>query len=50
MHLSGASNFVFYLKSRNIEPERALVDKILERAKHSARVLKEFEVLSMVRT
>ena len=48
--LSGTSNVVFYLKSRNIEPERALVDKILERAKHSARVLKEYEVLSMVKT
>ena len=48
--LSGASNVVFYLKSRNIEPERALVDKILEQAKHSARVLKEYEVLSMVST
>jgi 2-isopropylmalate synthase len=48
--MSGASNVVFYLKSRNIEPERALVDKILERAKKSARVLKEYEVLSMVST
>lgn len=48
--LSGTSNVVYYLKSRNIEPERALVAKILERAKHSARVLKEYEVLSMVNT
>jgi 2-isopropylmalate synthase len=48
--LSGVSNIVYYLKSRNIVPERALVAKILERAKHSARILKEYEVLSMVHT
>jgi 2-isopropylmalate synthase len=47
--MSGVSNVIFYLSSRGIEPERPLVDKILERAKQSARVLKEYEVLSMVK-
>jgi 2-isopropylmalate synthase len=48
--MSGVSNVIFYLKSRGIEPERTLVDKILARAKQSTRVLKEYEVLSMVIT
>ncbi len=46
--MSGASNVNYYLKSRGIAPDKALVDKILERAKQSKRILTEDEVLSLV--
>lgn len=46
--MSGVSNIMFYLKSRGIEPERPIVERILERAKQSNRVLTEDEVMSLV--
>jgi 2-isopropylmalate synthase len=46
--MSGVSNVIYYLKARGVEPERAVVDRILEQAKTSHRVLHEYEVMSMV--
>ncbi|MBI5876411.1 MAG: 2-isopropylmalate synthase [Chloroflexi bacterium] len=46
--LSGASNVVFYLKSRGIDPVRPLVDRVLAAAKRSHRVLREDEIMRIV--
>ncbi|MBI3734853.1 MAG: 2-isopropylmalate synthase, partial [Chloroflexi bacterium] len=45
--MSGASNVGYYLQSRGIVPERALVDKILDAAKRSNRILTESEVMRL---
>jgi 2-isopropylmalate synthase len=47
--MSGASNVNFWLRSRNIEPNQELVQKIIATAKLSDHVLREDEVLSLVR-
>ena len=46
--LSGASNVVYYLKSRGIEPEKPLVERVLAAAKRSNRILREDEVMRIV--
>ncbi|MBL8685303.1 MAG: 2-isopropylmalate synthase [Myxococcales bacterium] len=46
--MSGASNVNFWLKSRNIEPNQELVQKIIAKAKLSDHVLREDEVLALV--
>jgi 2-isopropylmalate synthase len=46
--MSGASNVVFWLQSRDVEPEDALVEKLFEAAKNSNRVLTEDAVWKMV--
>lgn len=46
--LSGRWNVVYWLESRGIEPEEGLIDKILEQAKSSKRVLPEGEVKGIV--
>lgn len=47
--MSGASNVTYWLKSRGIEPSEALVRAILARAKDSAHILAETEVMEVVR-
>jgi 2-isopropylmalate synthase len=48
-YMSGASNVVHWLKRHSIEPSDALVSRILERAKATNRVLRDDEVLAVVR-
>ena len=47
--MSGASNVSFYLRKRGIEPDPALVQTILARAKESREVLSEKDVLALAR-
>ena len=47
-NMSGKSNVVFYLEQRGITPDDAIVEKILDRAKSSKRVLTEAEILDLV--
>ncbi|UCF79792.1 MAG: 2-isopropylmalate synthase [Candidatus Eiseniibacteriota bacterium] len=46
--MSGESNVVYWLKKRNIEPDKELVAKIFDRAKYSKRLLADKEILSIV--
>jgi 2-isopropylmalate synthase len=48
-HMSGTSNVVHWLKRHSIEPNDGLVSRILERARASNRVLRDDEVLAVVR-
>lgn len=48
-YMSGSSNVVHWLQRHSIEPSDALVSRILERAKSSNRVLRDDEVLAVVR-
>jgi len=47
--MSGASNVVFWLESRDVDAEDGLVEKIFEAAKNSNRVLAEDTVWEMVK-
>jgi 2-isopropylmalate synthase len=47
--MSGVSNVSYWLRSRSIEPVKELVDKIIASAKQSDHVLREEEVLALVR-
>ncbi|MGD8413957.1 MAG: LeuA family protein [Candidatus Latescibacterota bacterium] len=47
--MSGASNVIYWLQSRDIEPDDALVEKLFEAAKNSNRVLPEKTVWAMVK-
>jgi 2-isopropylmalate synthase len=47
--MSGASNVVFWLQSRGVEPEDGLVETIFEEAKNSNRVFTEQAVWKMVK-
>lgn len=49
-YMSGTSNVVHWLRRHSIEPSEALVSRILERARASNRVLRDDEVLAVVRT
>jgi len=48
-HMSGASNVVHYLTSRNLPADQAVIDRVLAAAKASERVLTEQEVLDLTR-
>jgi 2-isopropylmalate synthase len=48
-YMSGSSNVVHWLQRHSIEPNDALVSRILERAKAANRVLRDEEVLAVVR-
>lgn len=48
-YMSGSSNVVHWLQRHSIEPSDALVSRILERAKSANRVLRDDEVLAVVR-
>lgn len=48
-HMSGTSNVVHWLRRHSIEPSEILVTRILERARASNRVLRDDEVLAVVR-
>ena len=45
--LSGKSNVLFWLERHNIPADDALVVRLLDAAKHSARVLTEDELLAL---
>jgi 2-isopropylmalate synthase len=47
--MSGASNVIFWLQTRGIEPEEELVNRIFDVAKKSRRVLTEEAVWKMVK-
>jgi 2-isopropylmalate synthase len=47
--MSGASNVIFWLQTRGVEPKEALVNKIFEVAKNSRRVLTEEAVWELVK-
>jgi isopropylmalate/homocitrate/citramalate synthase len=47
--MSGASNVIFWLQSRGVEPEDGLVEEIFEAAKNSNRVFSEEAVWKMVK-
>jgi 2-isopropylmalate synthase len=46
--MSGKSNVIFWLESRNLEPSEERVTRIYERAKQASAVLSEEEVLGLV--
>jgi len=48
-YMSGTSNVVHWLERHSIEPSEALVTRILERARSANRVLRDDEVLAVVR-
>jgi isopropylmalate/homocitrate/citramalate synthase len=48
-HMSGSSNVVHWLRRHSIEPNEPLVTRILERARATNRVLRDDEVLAVVR-
>ncbi|HXK17778.1 MAG TPA: 2-isopropylmalate synthase, partial [Polyangiaceae bacterium] len=48
-YMSGTSNVVHWLKRHSIEPSEILVTRILERARSANRVLRDDEVLAVVR-
>jgi 2-isopropylmalate synthase len=48
-YMSGSSNVVHWLQRHSIEPNDALVSRILDRAKSANRVLRDEEVLAVVR-
>ncbi len=48
-YMSGTSNVVHWLRRHSIEPSEALVTRILERARAANRVLRDDEVLAVVR-
>jgi len=47
--MSGESNVQHWLRRRGIEPDKALVRAILDRAKQADRVLLEFEIMGIVK-
>jgi 2-isopropylmalate synthase len=47
--MSGASNVIFWLQSRDVEPEDGLVEHLFEAAKNSNRVFTEEAVWKMVK-
>ncbi len=47
-HMSGASNVVYWLKKRGIEPTESLVEAVLNRAKSTNQTLTEDEILAVV--
>jgi 2-isopropylmalate synthase len=47
--MSGASNVAHYLETRGVEPDKVLIQMILQRAKESSAVLTEEEVMEVVR-
>jgi 2-isopropylmalate synthase len=47
-HMSGASNVIYYLRERNIEPTEERVMRILEFAKGADHTLTETEVLELI--
>jgi poly(3-hydroxybutyrate) depolymerase len=48
-YMSGTSNVVHWLRRHSIEPSDGLVTRILERARAANRVLRDDEVLAVVR-
>lgn len=48
-YMSGTSNVVHWLRRHSIEPSEALVTRILQRARAANRVLRDDEVLAVVR-
>lgn len=46
--MSGASNVIYWLTSRDIEPDAGLVSHIFEEAKRATRLLAEDEIMVMV--
>lgn len=46
--MSGLSNVIYWLKKRNIEPKKELVDAIFEKAKSSDRLLNEKEIYAII--
>ena len=48
-HMSGASNVIHYLKTRDLPHGQDVIDAVLTLAKKSAKVLDEDEILSAVR-
>jgi hypothetical protein len=48
-YMSGTSNVVHWLRRHSIEPSEPLVARILERARAANRVLRDDEVLAVVR-
>jgi 2-isopropylmalate synthase len=47
-YMSGASNVNYWLRQRRIEPSKALVEAILQRAKTSNHILTDDEILAVV--
>ncbi len=46
-NMSGKSNVIFYLEKRGIEPDDTIVERVLDHAKKSKRVLSEDEILEL---
>lgn len=46
--MSGLSNVIYWLKKRDIEPKKEIVDAIFNKAKSSDRLLKEKEIYAII--
>jgi 2-isopropylmalate synthase len=46
--MSGQSNVIFWLQQHHIEPEQDLVEKIFDYAKHTNKLLKDDEIMSII--
>jgi 2-isopropylmalate synthase len=48
-HMSGKSNIIYWLEQNGFEPQYELVDKIFEKAKKSTTILKDSQILTIIR-
>lgn len=46
--MSGKSNVIFWLQQRSVHPEKALVEKIFDRAKQSNTLLTDSQIFSLI--
>ncbi|MFC1493098.1 LeuA family protein [candidate division KSB1 bacterium] len=46
--MSGQSNVIFWLQQHHIEPEQDLVEKIFDYAKHTNKLLKDEEIMTII--
>ncbi|MFQ5640578.1 MAG: LeuA family protein [bacterium] len=48
--MSGESNVIYWLKKRNIEPKKKWITAIFEKAKSSNRILRDEEILEIIKS
>lgn len=46
--MSGQSNVIFWLQQHNIDPDPELVEKIFDHAKHTNKLLKDEEIMTII--
>jgi 2-isopropylmalate synthase len=48
-HMSGKSNIIYWLQQNGFEPQYELVDNLFEAAKKSTTILKDSQILSIIK-